>query len=170
MQSGRFDVLGGEGHRKLSIVVAGVSLLLKPKLETTRRGCRKRSGVFLRNVAIRNFFAIFAGSFDFIGNPKRLPTPSAMRYDSGMNEITYQRTTRADRLQLQRLSADQLTAHQLDRLNLLLAEILPSNKFYQTKFGRLNLELDSLEREANCRIHLKTNSWVTRLRQGLRVI
>jgi phenylacetate-CoA ligase len=62
-----------------------------------------------------------------------------------MNELVYRRTTADDRQQLQLLNAEQLTAHQLDRLNQVLDEILPDNEFYQTKFGKSNLRLDSLE-------------------------
>ena len=62
-----------------------------------------------------------------------------------MNEIVNHRTNPNERQQIQRLDAEQLNALQLDRLNQLLADILSGNEFYQTKFGKSNLKLDSLE-------------------------
>lgn len=75
----------------------------------------------------------------------RLPALFALRYDFSMNEIVYRRTNQNERQQIQRLDAEQLNVHQLDRLNQLLSDILPTNEFYQTKFGKSNLQLDSLE-------------------------
>lgn len=57
----------------------------------------------------------------------------------------YQRTTRNEREQIQRLDCKQLTDYQLRRLNYLLSEILPQNGFYSTKFCKSALQLDSLE-------------------------
>ncbi|HUS39124.1 MAG: phenylacetate--CoA ligase family protein [Pirellulales bacterium] len=52
------------------------------------------------------------------------------------------------RRELVSLDRQQLAAHQLERLNRLLGEILPQNAFYYQKLGRLTL-LDSLEQLAD---------------------
>ncbi len=53
--------------------------------------------------------------------------------------------TRQNACKSSNVNADQLTEYQLDRFNALLAEILPRNNFYQTKFGQRDLKLDSLD-------------------------
>ena len=58
--------------------------------------------------------------------------------------MDYQRTTRAERERIQQFSADRLATYQLERLNQLLAEILPHNEFYATKFGKSKTQLQSL--------------------------
>ena len=58
-------------------------------------------------------------------------------------------TTFEDRRALESLTRDQLAAHQLDRLNALLDEILPSNPFYAEKLGDVPLPLKSLNQLAS---------------------
>ncbi|HEY4313414.1 MAG TPA: AMP-binding protein [Pirellulales bacterium] len=50
-----------------------------------------------------------------------------------------------DRRRLESLPAEQLAAHQLERLNALLAEILPANGFYAGKVANVKLPLSSLD-------------------------
>ena len=50
------------------------------------------------------------------------------------------------RRHLEQLSAEQLADHQVQRLNRLLATILPHNRFYSEKLGRLELPLENLDR------------------------
>jgi phenylacetate-CoA ligase len=54
-------------------------------------------------------------------------------------------STKASRRQLEGLPADQLAKHQRDRLNELLAAMLPHNRFYADKFSDIELPLASLE-------------------------
>ena len=49
------------------------------------------------------------------------------------------------RRKLEQLDADKLAAVQLQKLNQLLAAILPHNKFYASKLGAIELTLTSLE-------------------------
>lgn len=49
------------------------------------------------------------------------------------------------RRQLERLTANQLTAYQLERLNRLLTAIQPHNRFYSEKLGMLQLPLQNLD-------------------------
>ncbi len=55
------------------------------------------------------------------------------------------RTTFDRRRELERLSADELARFQLDRLNRLLAAILPGNRFYAEKLAGIRLPLPSLD-------------------------
>lgn len=57
-------------------------------------------------------------------------------------------TSPAQRRQWERLDARALAAHQLERLNRLLMEILPNNRFYADKLADWNLPLHSLEQLA----------------------
>lgn len=52
-----------------------------------------------------------------------------------MTEFQYKRTTTAQRQQIQSLNEGELRAYQLNRLNELLAEIIPANQFYRDKFA-----------------------------------
>ena len=52
-----------------------------------------------------------------------------------MTEFQHKRTTPAERQQIQSLNEVDLRAYQLNRLNELLAQILPANQFYQDKFA-----------------------------------
>lgn len=54
-------------------------------------------------------------------------------------------TTKEQRRGLERLPADQLARHQCDRLNTLLAEMLPHNRFYAEKLAGIDLPLKSLD-------------------------
>lgn len=47
----------------------------------------------------------------------------------------YQRTTPQERRQIEQLDREQLSGYQLGRLNELLAEVLPVNQFYHSKFA-----------------------------------
>lgn len=49
------------------------------------------------------------------------------------------------RRQFERMDAESLTAHQLERFNNLLATILPANQFYADKFNGLPQKLESLD-------------------------
>ena len=55
------------------------------------------------------------------------------------------RTTYDQRRALAQLDADDLVAHQLQRLNHLIHTILPHNRFYAEKFSSIRLPLDRLE-------------------------
>ncbi|MDZ4656227.1 MAG: phenylacetate--CoA ligase family protein [Bythopirellula sp.] len=57
-------------------------------------------------------------------------------------------TTAAERRRLQSLSRDDLAAHQLARLNALLAQILPANEFYAAKLATFPREFTALEQLA----------------------
>ena len=59
------------------------------------------------------------------------------------------RTTHQDRRRLTQLSREDLARHQLARLNELFTEVVPHNRFYAEKFGRVNcLPLQSLDQLA----------------------
>jgi phenylacetate-CoA ligase len=58
-------------------------------------------------------------------------------------------TTPSDRSQVKRLDRPALNAYQLDRLNNLLAEILPRNTFYQHKLAGYPTKLDNLDQLAS---------------------
>ena len=66
-------------------------------------------------------------------------------YDFCMTQSFYQRTTLQQRHEIERLGAGQLREYQLDRLNQLLDQVLPTNKFYQQKFGKNQSALKSLD-------------------------
>ena len=53
-------------------------------------------------------------------------------------------TTHKQRRELEQLSRQNLTSHQLDRLNQLLQTVLPENQFYREKLGQEQLRLNSL--------------------------
>ncbi|MDX1948396.1 MAG: phenylacetate--CoA ligase family protein [Pirellulaceae bacterium] len=55
------------------------------------------------------------------------------------------RTTPSDRQRQTQLSRDELARHQLARLNELLRETLPHNRFYAEKLGQVELPLTSLD-------------------------
>jgi phenylacetate-CoA ligase len=55
------------------------------------------------------------------------------------------RTSFEERRRLERLAPQDLAAHQLARLNALLARILPENRFYAEKLSNVGLPLRSLE-------------------------
>ena len=57
-----------------------------------------------------------------------------------MLQYTYEQ-----RRALEELSPDELTAHQLKRLNALLSQILPHNRFYADKFANVKLPIESLD-------------------------
>ena len=50
------------------------------------------------------------------------------------------------RRRLEHLTAEQLAAHQVKRLNQLLTTILPHNRFYSEKLGKLDLPLQNLDK------------------------
>ena len=52
-----------------------------------------------------------------------------------MTEFQYKRTTPADRRIIQSLTEAQRRVYQLDRLNDLLAQVIPANQFYRDKFA-----------------------------------
>ena len=52
-----------------------------------------------------------------------------------MTEFQYKRTTSAERQQIQALNEVDLRAYQLNRLNELLAKVIPENQFYRDKFA-----------------------------------
>jgi phenylacetate-CoA ligase len=54
-------------------------------------------------------------------------------------------STAEQRRQFERLSADELAQHQCDRLNALLAQMLPHNRFYAEKLTGLQLPLESFD-------------------------
>src|SRR5687768_10053720 len=56
-----------------------------------------------------------------------------------------QRMTAHDRRQLERLPPEELARHQLARLNALLTEVVPHNRFYAEKLAQTNWPLSSLE-------------------------
>ena len=51
----------------------------------------------------------------------------------------------SSRQALQRLDRAELERHQVDKLNRLLAEVIPQNAFYQNKFGTKTLQVSSLD-------------------------
>ncbi len=53
--------------------------------------------------------------------------------------------TPQERRRLERLDRASLEAHQLERLNALLSEVLPQNEFYASKLGDVRLPLESLD-------------------------
>ena len=55
------------------------------------------------------------------------------------------RTNYEQRRRLESLDAQSLAQHQLKRLNAMLAEILPRNRFYAEKLAHLRLPLESLD-------------------------
>ena len=66
-----------------------------------------------------------------------------------MTEFQYNRTTASQRQQIQALPEADLRRYQLNRLNELLAQIIPANQFYRDKLGvsgdaRNSLQLDDL--------------------------
>ena len=70
-----------------------------------------------------------------------------------MTEFQYKRTTTAQRLQMQALPRADLLSHQLNRINELLARILPANQFYRDKLSTASVssklsELDDLSQLA----------------------
>lgn len=70
-----------------------------------------------------------------------------------MTEFQYKRTTSAQRLQMQSLSRADLRSHQLNRINELLAQIIPANQFYRDKLSTASVssklsELDDLSQLA----------------------
>ena len=58
-------------------------------------------------------------------------------------------TTYQQRRELEELPPDKLTAHQLSRLNKLLSDILPHNRFYADKLANIQLPLQSLDELSN---------------------
>lgn len=58
-------------------------------------------------------------------------------------------TTYDERRRLKQLDGEALAAHQRQRLNALLAEILPHNRFYAAKLGDVRLPLESLDQLAD---------------------
>jgi len=61
-----------------------------------------------------------------------------------MGTPLHQRTNFQQRREIEQLDATQLNAYQLDRLNDLLDQVLPTNKFYQDKLSDLKRPLKSL--------------------------
>ncbi|WP_254507500.1 phenylacetate--CoA ligase family protein [Anatilimnocola floriformis] len=59
------------------------------------------------------------------------------------------RTSASDRWQRQQLSRESLRAWQLERLNKLLIEVIPHNKFYVEKLGKLVKPMTSLDQLAD---------------------
>lgn len=59
------------------------------------------------------------------------------------------RTTFQDRRQLEQMSREELARHQLARLNELLSEVVPHNRFYGEKLAQIELPLASLEQLAS---------------------
>src|SRR5262245_680820 len=59
------------------------------------------------------------------------------------------RTTFNDRRQLEQMSREELARHQHARLNELLAEVVPHNRFYGEKLAQIELPLASLEQLAS---------------------
>jgi phenylacetate-CoA ligase len=66
-------------------------------------------------------------------------------YDQDMHDNGRTSTTYNQRRQMESWDAEQLSGYQLQRLNELLARILPHNKFYNRKLGSIRLPLDSWE-------------------------
>lgn len=62
-----------------------------------------------------------------------------------MEQTFYQRTSQQERKQIERYTSKELRHYQLERLNKLLDRILPANQFYETKIGRKNVPLNSLD-------------------------
>ncbi len=54
-------------------------------------------------------------------------------------------TTYQQRRQFEQMDAEQLAGHQLDRLNTMLQQILPDNRFYADKLADVHLPLESLD-------------------------
>ena len=71
-------------------------------------------------------------------------------YDATMSVIPTLSTTFEQRREIERLSQEQVASHQLRRLNQLLSEILPHNRFYGQQLSAFDLRTKSL-------------SWQTRL-------
>lgn len=61
-----------------------------------------------------------------------------------MNNQRYHRTDATERRAFEQLSNELLRQHQLQRLNLLLDQILPANQFYRSKYDCDSLSLESL--------------------------
>src|SRR6185369_671541 len=77
-------------------------------------------------------------------NPKlQIPNPKSCIYDGDMSVGTYE-----DRRRLESLDRKALQQHQLGRLNKLLAEILPANRFYAEKLRGIQTPLQSLNEMA----------------------
>jgi phenylacetate-CoA ligase len=72
-----------------------------------------------------------------------------MGYYSNMKPNYWQRSTPFERNQNQRLSGTELTAFQLERLNQMLAAILPDNQFYKRKLGDFDFPLTNLDQLAH---------------------
>ena len=70
-------------------------------------------------------------------------------YDFDMTKIVYQRTSSAQRREIEQFDAQSLENYQAGLLTSLLGNILPQNKFYRAKFGDLELPTDSLEQLAS---------------------
>ncbi len=86
-----------------------------------------------------------------------LVTRTIELYDFGMTTNTA-RAARSEALRrLESLDPAALDAHQLARLNALLAKILPQNRFYADKLGGLTIPLPSLDELADLPFTLKTN-------------
>ena len=58
-------------------------------------------------------------------------------------------SARQERLRLARLDGDMLAAYQIDRLNKMLAEVLPHNEFYKQKLGETDTAIHSLDELAS---------------------
>ncbi len=67
----------------------------------------------------------------------------------------FSRSTREDRLQVQRFAVSLRRESQFHKLTQMLAEILPTNSFYAEKFGTKELVIDSIER-------LRSLPWTTK--------
>ena len=59
------------------------------------------------------------------------------------------KTTFEQRRELERLDPEALARHQLDKLNALLAKVLPQNRFYHDKLPELRLPVESMEQLAD---------------------
>jgi phenylacetate-CoA ligase len=79
---------------------------------------------------------------------------------------TWPRSTFAQRYRLQQATSDILAAHQLDRLNQLLHDILPQNQFYAQKLGASSLSLKSLNNLADLPYTFKQELIGDEARQG----
>ena len=67
-------------------------------------------------------------------------------YDKNMSVNPTLSTTFEQRREIERLPQEQVANHQLRRLNQLLSEILPHNRFYRQQLSAFDLPIDSLER------------------------
>ena len=65
------------------------------------------------------------------------------------------RTTFQDRRRIEQMSRDELARHQLARLNELLAEIVPKNRFYAEKLAQVGLPLASLADLRQAALHVQ---------------